>query len=266
MKAKDTASLCLLITLAYLVLSKDYVYIPWQYLKEYGFLLSNPLTVFSYAFLHISPTHLISNLLLLVLVGVIAEEKISSKEYYAVFFSSAIIAAVVFALLVPNTILVGASAAISGVLAIAFFVDFKKTIITVLIFSLVLPPVTSVINTQVQHYYSSLVVEKQSLEEKQKTIEIEISKAVKENNTALVEKLHEEKQKIIVEKQKKEALTTAIEEGKEREKQAVVMQVVHVAGALTGVVFLLLFRKDILINIPEQFEDLLNHVFIQRKT
>jgi len=253
-KIKTTVSIIALLFLSYVILSRDYVYIPWEYLKDFGFLISNPLTLFTYPFIHISPSHLLSNILLLLAIGFIAEQKISSKEYFVVFFSSAIVSAIVFSIAAPNIILVGASAAISGILAVSFFVDFKKTLIGVAIFALTLPMLTSVVNNQVQSYYSSTVLKNQELKHKVTNIEQQVKKALEANNTTLVKKLSAEKEKLQSNEKKTEEIRRTIEEGREREKGSIVMQIVHVAGALTGVAFLFIFRRDILMSLPEQFD------------
>ncbi len=284
-----------LIGLTYLFLSYNYLYIPNEKLLSYGFELSNPLGAITYSFLHLSPQHIIANVALLLAVGIIAEKKLNFKDYFTIFFTSAITAGVAFQLLTPTpTVLVGASSAVSGILAVAVFVDFKKTIPAILIFGLFLSIVSPAVTTYTEKQLGLLENEttelgkqynktKEKIEESQQQLEnltIMISRLkeeclIKENETACVKwkelnKTLKEKEEKEEELQEKENETVKdlnktmtdqmkLEQGIKREERAKTSAIVHLIGAFTGIGYLCIFRRDILWSLPSQASQLENY-------
>lgn len=291
----STVILATVIALTYLVLSRNFLFIPNKELMIYGFDLVNPLGAITYSFIHLSPQHVVSNIALLIAVGVIAEKKLKLKEYFLIFFISAITAGITFHLLTPKpTILVGASSAVSGILAASVFIDIKKAVPAILIFGLFISIVSPAITT---HTKKSLgIMENKTKEvteeynETQEKIEgyeknitnttsrisILKSKCLEENNETACEKwkelnstLQEKKQEekeLLEEKKEKikelsETLTQeqTIKQGIEREEQAKTSAIVHLVGAFTGIAYLFIFRRDIIWSLPSQALQLENY-------
>lgn len=92
--------------------------------------LQKPLTWVTYQFMHASPMHLMSNLVFLLLFGIALERLVSSLSMLIVFLGGGIFGAL-FALITdePSAIpMVGASAAVSALIAFYLFVEPRKNI------------------------------------------------------------------------------------------------------------------------------------------
>ena len=249
---KNTIIIAVITLLAYLFLSETLYYISTSGIMQYGFRFDNILGVLTYSFLHVSPTHLIGNLILLIPIGIIAEKKLRHKDYFGIYFGSAIISALIFGLLVPKTFLVGASAAISGMLMVAFLVDVKKTVLAIITTTLIIFIVSPQISIYTEN--SLLALESQgtdllqSLDETNKELLI----AIERNDSALIENLSiqkgETETKLVGVLKKSQNINAGIA----REDDTTSLPLTHLAGALSGLAYLLLFRRDIIWEMPSQ--------------
>ncbi len=271
----------------YISMSHAYLFIPNEGLVTYGFSPSRPLGILTYSFLHLSPQHIIANIALLIAVGVIAEKKLNPKDYLGIFFASAITAGIVFHILTPKpVVLVGASSSISGILAASIFVDIKKAVIAIILFGLFLHMASPLVTTytenkllevqgrtqEVVQEYNETIKERQETQEQVQTIaermQVLTILCEQQNQTACDElkTLNETYVNKTIEKQaieqkegelQKEANHTLIrkimlEQGIEREREAKTSTVVHMVGAITGILYLALFRRDIIWKMPSQ--------------
>jgi len=238
--------------------------------------------------MHLSPQHLIANIALLLPVGIIAEKKLKTHDYLSVFFASAITSGIAFHLLTPEPIvLVGASSAVAGIMATAIFIDIKKALIAVLIFGvfihLATPLVQQHVETKLGGIQREVVQVEQEFnqtEEELNQTELEIQNYTKEketlehqchvqNITEACEELEEKEQEIEQKKEEKEELEQrrnqtiekllemieekeVVEHGVEREEGARTSTLVHLVGAMTGIAYLALFRRDIIWDLPSQ--------------
>lgn len=291
----STVIITSLIGLVYLFLSRNFLFIPGKYLVTYGFELSNPLGVITYSFLHLSPQHVIANMALLLAVGVIAEKKLTFKDYFIIFFASAIIAGITFHLLTPKpTVLVGASSAVSGILAASVFVDFKKAIPAILIFGLFITLVSPAVSTYTKKQLGLLGNKTAELEKEYNKTKKEIREFQQqvENLTAKLSVLKEEcivhqnktacdkwkelnktlkekseQKKELQEKgnetveslKKKTQSQIKLKQGIKREEKAKTSALVHLIGAFTGIIYLCIFRRDIIWSLPSQVLQLENY-------
>lgn len=86
-------------------------------------LSSNPFSVIGYQFTHGSFSHLFGNSLFLLLFGPVCEKYLGHTKYAILFLVSGILSAIGFTLIFESAKVVGASGAISGLLAIFPFVQ-----------------------------------------------------------------------------------------------------------------------------------------------
>lgn len=123
----------------YYSLSNGTFYIPDDYIRTLGFqLYSQPLGFLPHMFIHVGILHLIGNLLPLVFFALLLESALSSIDVLLIFFSSGIVSGFLFSLLNTNSYLVGASAAISGLMAGATALKPKKALVLLICLPLVL--------------------------------------------------------------------------------------------------------------------------------
>ena len=238
--------------IAYILLSTSLLYIPTSNLIAYGASFDNPIGFIAYSFVHVSPAHLIGNLILLIPIGFIAEKKLRSKDYIVIFFFSAAASAIVYSYMTPNHVLVGASSAISGLIAAGFMVDFKKGLLAVLLSSLLIYLVSPSITMYTQEHLGVLQNQSAQLEQNITQINQAIQVAIQQNNTQQAANFTEQKQAVVQDYSATKKSQTNIEVGVEREKTSTTSPIVHIVGALTGMAYLVAFRRDIIWEMPSQ--------------
>lgn len=249
---KVTLALAAITVLAYIVFSQSLLYIPSSILLQYGFSFDNWIGLIFYSFLHVSPNHLIGNLLLLLFVGTIAEQKLNKKDMTIIYFLSGAAAAITFSLLQQNTVLVGASAAISGLIAAAAVVDIKKFVVSIVAFSLLIfligPPLYQYSADQIELLRTQTNTLQQHLENTSQ--QLEIAKA--QNDTALIQNLSQEFDTTYYELNTTTRAQTNLEEGVDREKRSSTSSLAHVIGAAVGFLYMWRRRPDLLWALPYQ--------------
>ena len=247
-----TIALTAAIIIAYVALSSSLLYIPTSALLIFGFSLENLIGLVTYSFIHIGPMHLIGNVLLLVPLGILAEKKLRFKDYFAIFFLSAAISALVYAMIKPENVLVGASAAVAGLMAAAFMVDIKKAVAAMILFSLLFAVITPQVDSFTDNEASILKNKSAELEQNLTVIDQQIADATQQNDTVAVQALEYAKNETLQSFNSTVTQQTNIEIGKEREEETETNQIVHLVGAMTGMAYLLLFRRDIIWEMPSQ--------------
>ncbi len=249
---RKTLILSILLAISYILLSKHFLYIPTKYLLLLGFNISNPLGLITYSFVHISPMHLIGNLILLLSIGFIAEQKLSSKEYFAVYLTAGAASAIVYGILYPQNYLVGASAAISGLLAIAFIVDIKKTLVAIVIASISISLISSPVHSFTLIEYEKMQNQQNQIQEKISELNTQIQKAIASNQTEIASQLNKTKQNQVQRLNKTSTETLVVNEGMKREEHAKTSPLVHLTGAFIGLAYLFLFRRELIWQLPSQ--------------
>jgi membrane associated rhomboid family serine protease len=86
-------------------------------------LWTNPLSLITYQFGHVGIEHLMGNMMFLLFAGPVVEKRLGSLKFLALYLVSGIFSALGYGMFYQNSELVGASGAISGVLAVYPFVQ-----------------------------------------------------------------------------------------------------------------------------------------------
>lgn len=98
-------------------IAKDKAGIFVQVPDSFNELLQKPYALITYMFAHASLWHLIGNMLILYFVGQVFEDLLGTKKTYITYFTAGIAGALLYILLVDvNSVLIGASGAIMGIL------------------------------------------------------------------------------------------------------------------------------------------------------
>jgi membrane associated rhomboid family serine protease len=202
----------------------------------------------THVFLHVGILHLAGNLIPLVLFSLLLESALASVDVLIIFFASGILGGALFSFLNPSAYLIGASAAVSGLMSAVTALRPKQAlallVATPLLVSFVAFPIVSFAERS----------HERSLEEKQAALETNLSKLVAENKT--VEAAQVNASLKIVERQAAQTL-----EGRLREEATPTDFLVHAFGALVGVAFLFFFRKKKLAEGIKEFESLGGELF-----
>lgn len=247
-----TLLLCFLTAAFYFIFSSALLYIPTKTLMAFGFSFSNLLGIITYSFVHIGPNHVFGNVLLLFIIGFIAEQKLKGKDLVFIYLLSGAVAAIVFAIMRPETVLVGASAAVSGLIAVAFFVDIKKAVFGMLIFTLLVFLIGPPLLAYSQSQFELLKNRTTELEQEYNQALGELEEAIRENETERIENLSIEINKTIGELNITTHYQLNVEQGIERERESRTSPWVHLFGALTGLAYIFVFRRDIIWSLPSQ--------------
>ncbi len=249
---KITLILASLIILVYIILSQSLLYIPTSIILQLGFDSYNPWGLILYTFLHVSPNHIFGNLLLLLFIGTIAEQKLSNKDMLIIYFASSLAAAITFTILTPNTVLVGASAAISGLIAAAIVVDVKKTVLAIVSFSVIVfiigPPLLAYSQSQLD----LLTAQTNDLFQKYNDTTQQLVIAQQQNDTAAIENLSQQLNDTYYELNASTTVQNNIQEGVDREKSSKTSSLAHIVGALVGFIYMWRIRPDLLWAMPYQ--------------
>ena len=226
-----TTLLVLVATAIYVFQSGGTYYMTNEAIQELSFQIShNPLGIVSHMFAHVGIIHLVGNLIPLILFGLVVEYALCSVDVLLIFFSSGIIASTLFSVLNANTILLGASAAISGLMSSSALLKPKKAIVlllfTPLLVSYAAIPAFDYLSTS---HTKELLIQTKSLEQN-------VSTLLKENKTEEAKQLNQTLQEV----QKKTAISLV---GRAREESTPTDWLVHAFGAVVGAAYLFLFRK-----------------------
>ena len=143
LRLRGTIALFALVVAGYLLISGGGLFIEKETIVSLSFSGSQPQNIISFMFAHAGPWHVALNALYILLFAAILELSLSAVDVLFIFLFSGILSAVVFSLVNPNIGLVGASGGAAGIMASAFVMERKKTIIglaVVLVLLLVVPP------------------------------------------------------------------------------------------------------------------------------
>ena len=117
---------------------------PWLYHVDHPSLV----TLFTHAFIHVDPFHLLGNLLIFWLVGRVLEEGLGSPLFVLVYIASLVMATMLHTMVVrvflpdvQNIPMLGASGAISGVMGLAVFRFYRLRVKTLPLLSLCCLPI-----------------------------------------------------------------------------------------------------------------------------
>lgn len=177
MKFKFTATFLLVLLLigVYIYFAKGFYYLDQSTLISFSsFSNTLPFGLVTHFLVHVSPSHLIGNLIFLIVFGLVLENKVSKLDYFLILLASMIVSSFIFILLNPESYLVGASLGIAGIFGAVLALRPVFGITLLLLFFLVSPflisPFTSFFKMKTLEQQSSLEVEKQSLVSKIKVL------------------------------------------------------------------------------------------------
>lgn len=226
-----TIILVFLVVGTYFYLSDGTFYISDQKLSELSFNLSqNPLGIFTHMFIHVGVMHLAGNLVSLILFALLLEYSLDSKNTLAIFFLSGALSSILFSILNPNFFLVGASAAVSGMIGACIAVRPKLSIILFLLLPFLVYSVAfPIANGSAASFLSSLTQQKQQLQQNYSNLiqQNKTSEAIKVNETIAA-----------VEQKQEQSL-----QGQKRDETVPSDFFVHLFGVLSGLAYVFKFKK-----------------------
>ncbi len=200
----------------------------------------SPFGFVSYMFIHVGVAHLAGNLLPLVIFSLILEASLPLLDVLMVFLGAGIVSSTLFSFLNPSVALVGASAAVSGLIGAAVAARPKLALAALmaspLIFAFVLLPIVQALSFQQQ---ASVFGQANELGRQLE----EMSYLNNAGGAAAV------KEKLAVAAKKKRVL----EEGAQREASTPADFFVHIVGVAFGVAYVFFLRRKLFITGAEDF-------------
>lgn len=253
-----TLSIILFSTVLYFLNSggNPYVY-PITKLALYGVSHSNPIIGgILFSFTHLGLKHLAANMTVLVILGTILEQRLKSKDVFFIFLLSGFIAGVIYTAINPEVWVLGASAAICGLIGAGLVVDTKWTIVG-LVFGLYLIPIVVYPTTDfvINTYY---ITQQERLSENLNKLQ-EYNQKINEVNTGEKKVLIQEinKTEKVVAKVKNE--TTKLVKGVKKEAATPTANLIHLLGGVVGALYILLFHREYYIRIGERVYGFVKH-------
>ncbi|MEM4257194.1 MAG: rhomboid family intramembrane serine protease [Candidatus Diapherotrites archaeon] len=120
--------------LCFVVFSFNFFFVIPDVVNSFAFSWSSPLNVFFHPLFHSGYEHLIFNVALIFLCGLVVERKIGFRHFLFLFFGGSFFSALMFVLFNPFDRIVGASGGAVSLLVSSFAIDFKKTFLFGLFF------------------------------------------------------------------------------------------------------------------------------------
>lgn len=227
-----TLSLIFVILLGFVFTSFSIFFVIPEIVNSFAFSFSSPLNILFHAFFHTGYEHLLVNVALLSLAGLVIERRIGFKHFMLLFFGGVAFSALAFSFFNSIDRLVGASGGAVSLLVGSFAIDFKKTFLFGIFFFFV-----CLLLVQTISYNLFLVKQESRLEIeslKSKVVELERSK---DPAVVLV------KEKI----REKESFVVGIEKTESFQLKTSPDLVVHFAGALFGGIYSYFFLGSFLV-------------------
>ncbi len=227
------------VVLAYLLLSGGGFFIPLGALFSFAFSPAQPWNAVSYIFIHTGYHHLLENAVSLLAFAIVVELAVGAAEAAGIFFFSAIASAFIFGLVNPAYVLIGASAGISGMLGSAFLLNTKRTVLAIvavlaITYFVVLPAVDY-----------AFFVQGEALSAKSTQLKAGAEAALRAGDVNKAEQFRSEASKV-------ELRQAANAEGVEFEVEAVVDPWIHAYGAVFGISWLWLRRRQSVLENAER--------------
>ncbi|MBU1120588.1 MAG: rhomboid family intramembrane serine protease [archaeon] len=227
---KATIFLALIIYLSFIYLSEGKPFIPSETIIALSFSFYSLGNFLFYMLIHSSIFHLTVNLVSLIAFALIVENKLKWKDCIALFFFAGILTAISYGLIHTDTILIGASAGVSGLIVGAFLLDPKKTFIAAILIVVLLSFVF------IPSAQTTLISYSEKIEQKSTKIAEDINKAIEKGDTNKAVDLNRQFTEV-----KKE-----IKEFKKAEELRLEVEVdpwIHGYGAVFGIIYLFAFRR-----------------------
>ena len=235
-----TAVLTAVVLIVYVFSSSGNLYPDSSLVGQHAYGASNPLALVFSLFFHIGARHLGSNLLPLVAFCFLLECSLPSRHALVVFFASGILSAFVFSILNPSSFLVGTSAGVAGLMTAGALLRPKWGVAVLIAVPLVLAVVAlPLVDWAASASFSALGVKTSELR-----AEADRLQAAGQTQAAAS-----------VRAQAEAVNATLAQQESVRSQEAVATpdEIVHLVGALVGVLYVLLFFRD---KMRDGFEEL----------
>ncbi len=136
----------------------------YDILSSLGLHFNAPWSIFTYMFIHLWPSHLIVDALLLLVFGVIVENRVGGWKMLIIFLSSGFIGGLVNLFFFPTKILIGSSGAVFGLIGAAIvlhpFLSFSLFALSLNVFA---PIVTIAVDNAEAAFVQKVVGERENL-------------------------------------------------------------------------------------------------------
>ncbi len=238
------------VAVAYWLLSQETLYISSADLYRFALFYQNPLTFVTHLFVHVGFYHLMGNLVPLFLFALVLESAVVWYDVIFIFLFSGIVASALFILTTPLVALAGASAGISGILGASLVLKPKQALVLLLAMPLLLSYVVFPVLTYSNQLFS------ESLQEKKTQVQQEYRTAVNQAQYNKSPQLQQQVQQLNQTLQSAEKNVEVQEKGKEREQGIPTDLAVHVYGVIGGLLYLWLFRPQLLKSSRKEYEAL----------
>ena len=269
---KATLVLCIVTIGAYLLVSggEPYIY-PLETIQLFGVAQTNLLGAISYFFMHIGFKHLIGNIVSLLAMGAVLEAKIKPKHVAGLYIASGVGAGIGYAIISPQTWIVGASAAISGVILASYVADIKKAAVVMLAALLIthyaIFPATDNALDSVQDWMVKQGLEAtQQVEALEKNIAVVEGQMKAEKDPVKIEQLVGQQaqyaQQMQVAQEKSRTIRfseVSISQGRETEGAVPASLPIHIMGMLVSVLYLYSFDRKVFKNLRKDLNELIKH-------
>ncbi len=244
-KIKSTVIISGIILVFYLYLSNLGFFLQQKTANELAFGFNQWQNILVHIFVHASYEHLIANLFALIIFGIIFEMKTDSKKMLLIFLTAGLLTAPVFLLFESDFVLVGASAAISGIIATAMAVNPKKflyALIAVIFLSFIFINASKISINNI-----NIGLKEEKIESLQK-----LEKAIESGD---------KQKEILIQKkiEKIEKKETEILKGEQFKSETITSPWPHLMGALFGIIALFIIDKKKIDEGRNEFKEMIQN-------
>jgi len=220
-----TCAISFLLILVYFAFSSWSLFMSDSAVYSLGLFKLNLQNIFAYLFVHVGIIHLVSNLVPFVIFGFFLENdsRIKFHDFILIFFLAGTVSGLLFLLFNQETMLIGASAAISGIVGACAVLRPKETILGLLFmplfFFLFIPLIYAGVQNSISSAKQDIAVLNQSMQ-----------KLLIENKTLEASKLNESLSNAVVFEEQQSS-------GSQRENATPSDFMVHIYGLVVGVLY-----------------------------
>ncbi len=194
-----------------------------------------------FSFTHIGLKHLMANMFVLAVLGVILEQRLSSWHVFWAYLISGWLAGVVYTFVNPSVWVIGSSAAICGLIGAGLVVDFKRVLLGLVLALYMIPIVVyPTADWIIINYYTHQEKVIQQNVEKIQTYQKQLENASSREKPRIIAKINEtyKETKHVIQKVNK------LEKGVKKEAETPTAGLIHILGGLFGILYLAIFSRD----------------------
>ncbi|MCK4327281.1 MAG: rhomboid family intramembrane serine protease [Candidatus Diapherotrites archaeon] len=236
-----TLALAAGLVLFYFMVSGGSTYVtPLSRMYPLGVSYGNLVGSLTYTFSHIGVKHLLGNLVALLAFGAILEQRVDKWHVAGVFLISGVFAGFAYVLIHTDVWVIGASAAIAGLIAAGTVASTKKTLVALAAVLLLVPNVILPASDMALDALEGMRVE-QAEEAQEKIVGLEERIEMGNYTPQTVEQKQKAEQQYSVATESKQAL----EEGRETEAVTPASLEIHLLGGLFAMMFMWAFDREV---------------------